>query len=90
MSRIQAQNILEDLKDRKNLQAIQIKTTSLNFNLRFGSSISLFFRSLKNGLYSIQGTSNRAYFKGLSGIYFSECSGDDFEGDYRSAHRSRS
>jgi len=79
MSRIQAQNILEDLKDRKNLQAIQIKTTSLNFNLRFGSSISLFFRSLKNGLYSIQGTSNRAYFKGLSGIYFSECNGDDFE-----------
>ena len=79
MSPIQAQNILEDLKDRKNLQAIQIKTTSLNFNSRFDSSISLFFRSLKNGLYSIQGTSNRAYFKGLSGIYFSECDGDDFE-----------
>ena len=26
-----------------------------------------------------QGISNRAYFKGLSGIYFSECNGDDFE-----------
>jgi len=79
MSHNQLQNILEDLKDRNNLQAIQIKTTSKEFNLRFNSSVSSFFRSLKNGLYSFQGTSNRAYFKGLSGVYFSESNGEQIE-----------
>jgi len=74
----QVQNILEDLKDRNNLQAIQIKTSSTNFNNRF-KGVSSMFRVLKNSLHAIQGISNRAYFKGLSGIYFSECNGDDFE-----------
>jgi hypothetical protein len=78
MSPIQAQNILEDLKDRKNLQAIQIKTSSTNFNNRF-KGVSSMFRVMKNSLHSMQGISNRTYFKGLSGIYFSECNGDDFE-----------
>jgi len=78
MSRIQAQNILEDLKDRNNLQAIQIKTSSTNFNNRF-KRVSFLFRELKNSLHAIQGISNRTYFKGLSGIYFSECNGNDFE-----------
>jgi hypothetical protein len=79
MSHNQAQNILEYLKDKNNLQAIQIRTTSKEFNLRFNSSVSMFFRSLKNGLYSFQGTSNRVYFKGLSGVYFSECNGEQLE-----------
>ena len=79
MSHNQAQNILEELQDKNNLQAIQIKTTASEFNLRFNSSVSLFFRSLKNGLYSFQGTSNRAYFKGLSGVYFSESYGEQIE-----------
>ena len=78
MSPIQAQNILEDLKDRNNLQAIQIKTSSTNFNNRF-KGVSSMFRVMKNSLHSMQGISNRTYFKGLSGIYFSECNGDDFE-----------
>jgi hypothetical protein len=34
---------------------------------------------MKNSLHSMQGISNRTYFKGLSGIYFSECNGNDFE-----------
>jgi len=79
MSHNQAQNILEELQDNNNLQVIQIKTTALEFNLRFNSSVSSFFRSLKNGLYSFQGTSNRAYFKGLSGVYFSESNGEQIE-----------
>ena len=79
MSLIQVQNILEDLKERNNLQAINIKTTSINFNKRFNSSVSNFFRSFKNGLYSFQGKSNRIYFKGLSGMYFSECNGTNLE-----------
>ena len=78
MSPIQAQNILEDLKDRNNLQAIQIKTSSTNFNNRF-KGVSSMFRVMKNSLHSMQGISTRTYFKGLSGIYFSECNGDDFE-----------
>jgi len=79
MSHNQAQNILEELQDKNNLQVIQIKTTALEFNLRFNSSVSSFFRSLKNGLYSFQGTSNRDYFKGLSGVYFSESNGEQIE-----------
>ena len=78
MSPIQAQNILEDLKDRNNLQAIQIKTSSTNFNNRF-KGVSSMFRVMKNSLHSMQGISNRTYFKGLSGMYFSECNGDNFE-----------
>ena len=78
MSPIQAQNILEDLKDRNNLQAIQIKTSSNNFNNRF-KGVSSMFRVMKNSLHSMQGISNRTYFKGLSGIYFSECNDNDFE-----------
>jgi hypothetical protein len=78
MSHNQLQNILEDLKIRNNLQAIQIKTSSTNFYNRF-TGVSSMFRVMKNSLHTIQGISNRAYFKGLSGIYFSECNGDDFE-----------
>ena len=53
MSPIQAQNILEDLKDRNNLQAIQIKTSSTNFNNRF-KGVSSMFRVMKNSLHSME------------------------------------
>ena len=79
MSLIQAKSILDTLKENKNLQVIQIITTNQNFENRFQGSISLFFRSLKNGLYTFQGVSNREYFRGLSGVYYSLEELDRFE-----------
>jgi hypothetical protein len=79
MSLIQAKSILDTLKENKNLQVIQIITTNQNFENRFQGSISLFFRSLKNGLYTFQGVSNREYFRGLSGVYYSLENLDRFE-----------
>jgi dsDNA-specific endonuclease/ATPase MutS2 len=71
--------LITRLKENKNLQVIQVKTTNENFEKRFEGSISMFFRSLKNGLYSFQGITNREYFKGLSGVYFSLEHKDVFE-----------
>ena len=79
MSLIQAKSILDTLKENKNLQVIQIITTNQNFENRFQGSISLFFRSLKNGLYTFQGVSNREYFRGISGVYYSLEDLDRFE-----------
>ena len=79
MSLIQAKSILDTLKENKNLQVIQIITTNQNFENRFQGSISLFFRSLKNGLYTFQGVSNREYFRGISGVYYSLENLDRFE-----------
>ena len=79
MSLIQAKSILDTLKENKNLQVIQIITTNQNFENRFQGSISLFFRSLKNGLYTFQGVSNREYFRGSSGVYYSLENLDRFE-----------
>lgn len=79
MSLIQAKSILKKLKENKNLQVIQIITTNQNFENRFQGSISQFFRSLKNGLYSFQGVSNREYFRGISGVYYSLENLDSFE-----------
>ncbi len=79
MSLIQAKTILNTLKEKKNLQVIQIITTNQNFENRFQGSISLFFRSLKNGLYTFQGVSNREYFRGISGVYYSLENLDRFE-----------
>jgi hypothetical protein len=79
MSLIQAKSILNTLKENKNLQVIQIITTNQNFENRFQGSISLFFRSLKNGLYTFQGVSNREYFRGISGVYYSLEDLDRFE-----------
>jgi hypothetical protein len=79
MSLIQAKSILDKLKENKNLQVIQIITTNQNFENRFQGSISLFFRSLKNGLYTFQGVSNREYFRGISGVYYSLENLDRFE-----------
>lgn len=79
MPLIQDQRTLIKLKDNQNLEAIQIKTTTENFNKRFDGSISYFFKTLKNGLNSFNGVSNREYFKGISGAYFSLSDSEEFE-----------
>jgi hypothetical protein len=78
MSLIQAQSIIEYLQERKNLQAIKIKTSYANFNKRF-SDVSKFFRTMKNSLHAVGRQTNRTFFKGLSGMYLSETDGIDFE-----------
>jgi hypothetical protein len=79
MSLIKEQRILNKLKENKNLQVIQIITPNQNFENRFEGNVSLFFRAIKNGLYSFQGVSNREYFKGIGGVYFSFEDNDRFE-----------
>jgi hypothetical protein len=79
MPLIQDQRTLIKLKDNQNLEAIQIKTTTENFNKRFDGSISHFFKTLKNGLNSFNGVSNREYFKGISGAYFGLADSEEFE-----------
>ena len=78
MSLIQAQSIIETLQGKKNLQAIHIKTSFANFNKRF-CDVSKFFRTMKNSLHAVGRQTNRVFFKGLSGVYFSETDGTDFE-----------
>jgi hypothetical protein len=78
MSLIQAQSLIESLQSRKNLHAIHIKTSFANFNKRF-SDVSKFFRTMKNSLHAVGRKTNRIFFKGLSGVYFSETDGIDFE-----------
>jgi hypothetical protein len=78
MSHNQPLRIIESLKDRKNLQAIHIKTSFTNFNKRF-SDVSKFFRTMKNSLHAVGRQTNRSFFKGLSGMYLSETDGIDFE-----------
>ena len=79
MTLIQDQRTLIKLKDNNNLDAIHIKTTTENFNKRFDGSMSQFFKTLKNGLNSLNGVSNRVYFKGISGAYFSLADSEEFE-----------
>ena len=79
MPLIQDQSTLIKLKDNKNLDAIHIKTTTENFNKRFDGSISQFFKTLKNGLNSLNGVSNRVFFKNISGAYFSLSDSEEFE-----------
>lgn len=73
------QKLISLLKKNNNLHIIQVITTNQNFENRFKGSISNFFRSFKNGLYSFQGVSNREYFKGISGVYFSKQDREVFE-----------
>jgi hypothetical protein len=79
MTLIQDQRTLIKLKDNQNLEAIQIKTSTENFNKRFDGSISQFFKTLKNGLNSFNGVSNRVFFKNISGAYFSLSDSEEFE-----------
>ena len=78
MSHSQPLRIIESIQGRKNLQAIHIKTSFANFNKRF-SDVSKFFRTMKNSLHAVGRQTNRVFFKGLSGVYFSETDGTDFE-----------
>jgi len=71
-------SILEDLRGRYDLQAIHIKTSSKNFYKRF-ADVSKFFRTMKNSLHAVGRQTNRVFFKGLSGVYFSETDGTYFE-----------
>ena len=79
MSLIQDQKILNTLSENKNYQLIQIKTNPQIINERFEGSISKFFRSFKNGLYSFNGISNRDYFRGISGLYVSLVEANNIE-----------
>jgi len=79
MPLIKEQRLLEKLNSNQNLKAIKVITTSENFEKRFEGSISFFFRNLKNGLTSLNGQSNREFFKNLSGCYFSLEEGENFE-----------
>ena len=79
MPLIKEERIIDSLKANPNIKAIRILTTSDNFYKRFNGNISLFFKTLKNGLNSFQSVSNRQFFKNLSGCYFSLESKGNFE-----------
>lgn len=78
MGLLKEQRVLADLKNNKDIRIISIKTTNDNFNKRF-DCISVFFKSLKNGLYAINKRTNREVMKGLTGVYFSLEMGEDFQ-----------
>ena len=61
---------LNEILETDNFGVIYIKTSPIIFHKRF-FGISNFFKSLKNGLYSINKVPNRVYFRGLSGVYMS-------------------
>lgn len=65
-----SENVLDRLTNLTELNVIYIKCESPIFYRRF-SDVSKFFRSIKNGLYKTGGLTNRQFFKGLSGVYFS-------------------
>jgi len=71
MPLLKEQKLIDIIKSNPDIKSIRIVTTSNNFEKRFEGSIALFFRNLKNGLNSLNGVSNREYFKNLSGCYFS-------------------
>lgn len=73
------QRLFETLQSNEAIKAIRIITPSQDFAKRFGGSTSKFFRSLKNGLHSINGISNRKFFKDFSGCYFSLVSAKECE-----------
>lgn len=61
---------LNEILELENVWVIKIKTSPVVFRKKF-FRVSSFFKSLKNGLYSINKVPNRVYFRGLSGVYFS-------------------
>lgn len=61
---------LNEILVSNNFGVIQIKTSPAVFRKKY-FGVSNFFKSLKNGLYSINKVPNRVYFRGLSGVYFS-------------------
>ena len=70
MSLNKEQRFLENIKMNSNIKVISINTSTENFKKRF-ISISSFWKSFKNGLFSISNRTNREIFKGISGVYFS-------------------
>lgn len=79
MTHAKVQRLLESIENPNNLYAIHITSPLDRFKLKYDQSASRFFRSLKNGLNSLHGITNRTYFKQLSGFYFSLCQGNEFE-----------
>jgi hypothetical protein len=71
MSLSKGKRIIAAISSNPNIKAISIKTTRENFEKKMEGSPSLFFKKLKNGLNSINGMTNREYFRNLSGCYFS-------------------
>jgi hypothetical protein len=71
--------ILEKIKDKQDLIAVRVKTSTNRFNEKFQGNMSYFFRALKNGLYTLNGISNRVYFQGISGIYYSLLKGEELD-----------
>jgi hypothetical protein len=59
MPLVKEQNLIDKIRDNPNMKAIRILTTPNNFEKRFDGSISLFFRTMKNGLNALNGKSNR-------------------------------
>jgi hypothetical protein len=65
------QSLIESFQNHENLKGIRIIAKTKNFGKRVDSSMSYFFKQLKNSQQSIQGKTNRKFFKDLSGCYFS-------------------
>ena len=71
MALVKEQRILYSFKNNPNIRCVRVITTSSNFEKRYEGSINYFFKSLKNSLQSVNGVSNREFFRNLSGAYFS-------------------
>jgi hypothetical protein len=79
MSLLKEQNILNTLRENKNLHVFQVITSNPNFQKRFNGDVSLLFKGIKNNLNTFHGISNREYFRGMSGVYYSLEDTDNFE-----------
>ena len=77
MALIKEQNVLETMRSNENIRGIRIQTTSSNFESRYNGNVHNFFKTLKNSLQSVNGLSNRKYFKNFSGTYFFLDDGDE-------------
>jgi hypothetical protein len=79
MGLLKEKRYLEHFRNNENIRIISIITTSKNFEKKFDSSISSFWKALKNGLYSFGGRTNRQVMRGLSGVYFSLEMGEEMQ-----------
>jgi hypothetical protein len=66
----QPERIVNYLDCQPTSEAIYIKIPTSRIKKLFSGNPARFFRTLKNGLHSIGGLSNRKFFEGFSGIYF--------------------
>jgi len=73
------QRIENYLINNSQSDAIYLKIPNSRIQKLFGGNPAHFFRMLKNGLHSFGGVSNRLFYKGLSGIYFSKSKLDTLE-----------